>query len=164
MGSPDQSGVQASPSAATTGVQGTKKTMSVAIGTLLGLILGAFLLGLVPMWVTAYARGSELATLTERHEDIELELALARAAVLARHGDYEAARGAASEFFTGLNRQVIAAGENGHTSADVLRAWLTDRDEIITLLARSDPAAGDKLAALYMSYRSLHVSMQQMQR
>lgn len=131
-----------------------KRKLSLSFGMLVALLAAAFLLGLVPMWWTAYSRGSELAALSERHEDVELENALARAALLARQGEYEPAREAASQFFTGINRELVSAGDTAVANTDVLRASLTDRDEIITLLARSDPASADRLAELYMNFRS----------
>ncbi|MGH9943923.1 MAG: hypothetical protein ACRD9R_16380, partial [Pyrinomonadaceae bacterium] len=36
---------------------------------------------------------------------------------------------------------------------DALQPLLAQRDEVITLLARSDPAAADRLADLYTAYR-----------
>lgn len=131
-----------------------KRKLSLSFGMLVALLAGAFLLGLVPMWWSAYSRGNELAALSERHEDVELENALARAALLARQGEYEPAREAASQFFTQINRELVSAGDSVAANTDVLRASLTDRDEIITLLARSDPASADRLAELYMTFRS----------
>ena len=142
-----------SPPARVTAPQKARK-LAISPAVLMGLLAAAFLLGLVPMWLSSVNRGRELTSLTERHDAAALELALTRAAVLARQGEYEAARGAASEFFTALNSRLIAAGDNADASDGALRATLTERDEIITLLARSDPASADKLAALYMNFRN----------
>ena len=132
------------------------RKVSLRITTLLGLLAGAFLVGFVPMWWTAHSRANDLEIRTEQLADSELENALSSAAVLARQGEYEAAREAASRFFTELSREIsVAPGDaeaNGGT--DALRASLTDRDEIITLLARSDPASADRLADLYMNFRA----------
>jgi hypothetical protein len=40
----------------------------------------------------------------------------------------------------------------GIKQRDGLRSLLTERDELITLLARSDPAATDRLFAVYSTY------------
>ena len=153
MRTPEPSPARTTTTSATTPAR-PKRKLSLPIGVILGLIVGAFLLGLVPMWWTAYSRGNELAELREQYEETELENALARAALLARQGEYEPAREAASHFFTELNRELATAGENANTNTDVLRASLTDRDEIITLLARSDPASAERLSDLYVSYRA----------
>jgi hypothetical protein len=148
MRTPDQPGHSAA-SAPTR----PKRTVAVSIGTLFAIAAVAFLVGFLPMWWTAQTRGNDLEDLSARHAELQLESTLARAALLARQGEYEAAREAASQFFTELNRAVLAnAGNDPHLEAR--RAALTDRDEIITMLARSDPAAADRLAELYMTFRS----------
>jgi hypothetical protein len=157
MRTPDQSAGRATANATPTSTR-PKRRLSLTFGTLLALIVGAFLLGLVPMWWTANSRANELAALNERHEEVELENALARAALLARQGEYEAAREAASHFFTVLNRELVSPDEDA-ANTDALRASLTDRDEIITLLARSDPASADRLAELYMNYRAAQAGL-----
>ena len=126
--------------------------VSVSIWTLLTIAAVAFLLGFVPMWWTAHTRANDLEDLAGRHSELQLESTLARAAILARQGEYEAAREAASQFFTAVNREVIT--NDTAASSNALRDTLADRDEIITMLARSDPAAADRLAGLYMSFRS----------
>lgn len=130
-----------------------RRTVAVSIGTLFAIAAVAFLVGFVPMWWTAQTRGNDLEDLSARHAELQLESTLARAALLARQGEYEAAREAASQFFTELNRAVItSAGSTAQLEGR--RAALTDRDAIITMLARSDPAAADRLAELYMAFRS----------
>ena len=42
-----------------------------------------------------------------------------------------------------------------HKERESSRCLLTQRDEIITLLARGDPAAADRLSDLYGSYREI---------
>ncbi|MFS8086940.1 MAG: hypothetical protein ACMG6H_15005, partial [Acidobacteriota bacterium] len=60
-----------------------------------------------------------------------------------------------SDFFTALRNQ-RDAGENSvltATQRENLASVLTQRDDIITFLARSDPAAADRLSNLYVAYR-----------
>jgi hypothetical protein len=118
------------------------------------LVIG-FLLGLVPMWLKARERANELeATRTELRRT-QMRSALSAAALDARRGEYEPARKAMSDFFTALSSEVDR-GEGSvldQTQREAVRPLLTQRDEIITLLARSDPAAADRLAALDASYR-----------
>jgi hypothetical protein len=82
---------------------------------------------------------------------------LASAVIDARRGDYEPARQAASQFFTSLRAEIDKGDASDLTQAQ--RAGLpplfAGRDEVITLLARSDPAAADRLADLYVAYRKV---------
>lgn len=83
-----------------------------------------------------------------------LELSLVRATVLARNGDYSTARDEASSFFTSARTEVDRQSDTldtAHTTA--LKNLLLERDPVITLLARSDPASAERLAQLYLSYR-----------
>ncbi len=120
-----------------------------------GVLLGVFLLGLVPMWLTARTRGRELEATQRTLRVSGLQNTLANAAIDARRGEYEPARQAASEFFTSLRAEI----ERGRDSAfnqpqnDNLRAFLNTHDDTITLLARGDPAAADRLVELYNAYR-----------
>lgn len=134
-----------------------RRTVALSVRTLFAIAAVAFLVGFVPMWWTAQTRGNDLEDLSARHAELQLESTLARAALLARQGEYEAAREAASQFFTALNQAVITnAGGDDRSAA--LRTALADRDEIITMLARSDPAAADRLAELYITFRSAQAS------
>ena len=79
---------------------------------------------------------------------------LASAAIDARRGDYESARRAASSFFTSLRAE---ANKDDSSLSPAQKAGLepvfTRRDEIISLLARSDPASAERLSDLYVSFR-----------
>src|SRR5919206_418475 len=65
-------------------------------------LLVAFLLGLVPMWMTARERARERDTAQAALRISTLQNTLASAAIDSRQGRYEPARQAASEFFTNL--------------------------------------------------------------
>lgn len=118
-------------------------------------LLAIFLLGLVPMWLVARGRASERDTAQRDLRLCRLENNLLAAAVDSRRGEYERARIAASNFFTSLREQVELASPSDLTSAqkEGLRTLLNQRDDLITLLARSDPAAADRLAELFVSFR-----------
>lgn len=119
-------------------------------------LLAVFLLGLVPMWLVARGRASERDTAQRDLRLCRLENNLLAAAVDSRRGEYERARLAASSFFTSLREQVdLGSQPSDLTSAqkESLRPLLNQRDDLITLLARSDPAAADRLAEMYMSFR-----------
>ncbi|MCA1594687.1 MAG: hypothetical protein LC754_19070 [Acidobacteria bacterium] len=125
--------------------------------TYAGVLLVVFLLGLVPMWLQYRASAGRLADAEQRLTLITMQRNLASAAVDARRGDYEPARQSASQFFTSLRAEI----DKGETSAFTqtqrggMQPLFDGRDEIITLLARSDPASADRLSDLYVAYRKV---------
>lgn len=119
-------------------------------------LLGVFLLGLIPMWLVARGRATDRDAAQHDLRLCRLESNLLSATVEARRGEYERARVVASDFFTSLHAQVdLANGSSDFTSAQTesLRPLMSQRDDLITLLARSDPASADRLTELYMAYR-----------
>lgn len=118
-------------------------------------LVTVFLIGLVPMWLVARQRAAQRDQ-TERYLRLcRLENDLASAVVDARRGEYERARRAASSFFTSLLQQVEQLGGPSDLTAaqrENLRPLLFQRDQVITLLARSDPAAADRLSEVYMAF------------
>ncbi len=117
-------------------------------------VFAAFLLGFLPMWLVAHARGNERDATQQALRLTEIENALAAATIQARRGDYEPARTAASAFYTNL-RAELDRPEPGFAAPthEALQAILSERDQMITLLARSDPAVAERLADTYVSYR-----------
>ena len=117
----------------------------------------AFLVGLVPMWWKSRSCANELNSVQGALQISSLQNMLANASMDARRGDYEPARQATSEFFTKLRTEV----DRGHDSVftEAQRSTLTPvfatRDDMITLLARSDPASVDRLMDLYNKYRQV---------
>jgi hypothetical protein len=124
-------------------------------GLVAALMAVSFLLGFVPMWITARERTRERDAAQSALRTLTLQNMLANAFVDARRSQYEPARKAASEFFTSLQSEIDRG--DGSVFDEVqrsgLRGFLDSRDEIITLLARSDPASVDRLVALYDKYR-----------
>ena len=116
-----------------------------------------FMLGLVPMWLKARASASSLAETERQLTAVRMENTLAAAAIDARRGDYEPARQAASQFFTSLRAEIDKADASAFPKArrDGMQTLFDGRDEIITLLARSDPASADKLSDLYVGFRKV---------
>ncbi|HZG53409.1 MAG TPA: hypothetical protein VEZ40_14860 [Pyrinomonadaceae bacterium] len=127
------------------------------IGMYAALMLVAFLVGFVPMWLKARESGRNLAA-TERTLSVaRLQNALASAALDARRGEHEPARQAASQFYTSLQAEIGKGDDSSLTPAqrEAAQGLFAGRDEIITLLARGDPAAADRLADVYASYRKI---------
>lgn len=117
--------------------------------------LAGLLLGLVPTGVRLFQVSSERNTLEQQLRLANLEINLASAAVLARHGDYAAARDAASRFFSDAQVELDARGDAltpGHRA--YLQSVLAERDAIITLLARGDAAGAERTTAMYVAYRA----------
>ena len=114
----------------------------------------AFILGFAPMWLTARARAGERDAARQSLRVAQIENALAAAVIFARLGEYEPARVAASAFYTDLQAEVDRAASGfGTASRGALHEILADRDAVITILARSDGAAAERLAMTYIAYR-----------
>lgn len=132
------------------------------IGLYAGVLAAVFLLGFVPMWLKARDNASQRDAAQRELRLSQMQNDLAAAAIDARRGDYEPARQTASDFFTALRSQVDADSEPALTAnqRDGVRPLLQQRDDIITLLARSDPAAADRLSDLYVAYRKAMSNIQ----
>ena len=122
-----------------------------------GVLLVIFLLGFVPMWLKARAVTSSLIETEHQLILVRMQSNLASAVIDARRGDYEPARQAASQFFTTLRAEIDKGDTSNFTQAQRLgmQPLFAGRDEIITLLARSDPASADRLSDLYVAYRKI---------
>ncbi len=122
----------------------------------------AFLVGLIPMWLRArqYAvqrdesrRELQISQRALRRD--ELERLIAAAVIDSRLGQYESARWSASEFFQAIQQEinVPATADLSNAQSEQLAPLLGQRDEIITLLARADPAAAERLTQIYVVTR-----------
>lgn len=125
------------------------------VGIYAVLAVGFFLLGAVPMWVAGWQNAAEREAAQHELRLSQIENRLSAAVINARRGDYEPARQTASDFFTSLRDQVDRGPESdlSTTQREDLKPLLTQRDDIITLLARNDPAAADRLSDIYAAYR-----------
>lgn len=120
-----------------------------------GVALVVFLLGFVPMWLKSRAATSKLAEAEHQLTLVRMQNNLASAVIDARRGDYEPARQAASQFYKSLSAELDKGDASNFTKVqrDGVQPLLAGRDEVITLLARSDPASADRLSDLYTAYR-----------
>jgi len=120
-------------------------------------LLIVFLLGFVPMWLKA--RTATNALMESEHQLVLLKMQndLSSAVIDARRGDYEPARQAASRFFTTFQAELDKTGNSNYTPAqkEAMKPLFAGRDELITLLARSDPASADRLSDLFVAYRKI---------
>ena len=117
--------------------------------------LAGLLIGLIPTGFRLVQTQRELAALQQHLRLANLEMNLASAAVMARHGDYAAARDAASRFFSDASQMVDSRDET-LTAAQVtyLQSTLAGRDALITLLARGDPAGAERSTTMYVALRA----------
>lgn len=120
-------------------------------------LLIVFLLGFVPMWLKARATGNRLAETEGQLVLTRTQNNLASAVIDARRGEYEPARQAVSQFFTTLQGEIAKGDASSYTQAQrgQLPQLSAGRDELITLLARSDPASADRLTDLFVAYRKI---------
>ncbi|HEV2913770.1 MAG TPA: hypothetical protein VGX92_10875 [Pyrinomonadaceae bacterium] len=120
-------------------------------------LLVVFLLGFIPMWLKARECARGLAESEHQLILVRMQSNLASAVIDARRGDYEPARQATSQFFTYISEEIDKGAASAFTQAqrEGMQPLLTRRDDIITLLARSDPASADRLSDLFVSYRKI---------
>ncbi len=106
------------------------------------------------MWLQARSRANERDGAHQALRLSQLETTLAAAAIQARRGEYEPAREAASVFYTNLTAELARMpSEFTPAQRERMQALLSERDELITLLARADPAVAERLANTYVAYR-----------
>ena len=110
-------------------------------------LLIVFLVGFLPMWLKARAAGNRLAETEGQLTLARIQNNLASAVIDARRAEYEPARQAVSQFFTTLQGEIAKGDSSSYaqTQRGQLQQLSAGRDELITLLARSDPAAADRL-------------------
>ncbi len=116
--------------------------------------LVAFLVGFVPMWLSGRTAARERDEVQQSLRLARLENTLAAAVIQARRGEYEPARQAASTFFTEVRSELDNTPSLFATAQrPSLEALMAARDQVITWLARSDPAVAEHLSNAYMEYR-----------
>jgi hypothetical protein len=130
--------------------------MGKRIGIYALIIVVVFLLGLVPVWLSSRTCSKEREEARRELRLSKMENDLGAAVINARRGEYELARQASSRLFTSLGTQCDASTAQADLTrpqCEALRSALSQRDELITLLARSDPASADRLTDMYVSYQ-----------
>ncbi|HUA18469.1 MAG TPA: hypothetical protein VMU80_22475 [Bryobacteraceae bacterium] len=119
------------------------------------LLVAAYLGGFIPEWLKAREQSQARERAEHALTVTRLEKDLGSAAIEARRGQYEAARQDASTFFMAA-RFEIDQGDKSALTGDQrknLTPLLDSRDQLITLIARSDPASGERLSDLYVAVR-----------
>ena len=123
--------------------------------TLLALVF--FLLGFLPLWVRSLGNANALTAANNQLSLSQMQNSLATAVIDVQRGDYAPALQATSTFFTDLRAETDRGSASALSAAQITAAQplFAQRDEIIALLARSDPAAGARLSDLYTAYRQM---------
>jgi hypothetical protein len=118
------------------------------------LLLAVFLVGFIPMWFQSRDYSSRLTAAERQLSLAGIQNSLATAVIDGRRGDYEPARLSASNFFSSLRAETDRGVDSTFSPAQIagVQPFYTVRDEIITLLARGDPASADRLSEMYVSY------------
>jgi hypothetical protein len=130
------------------------------IYAIIGLVI--FLAGFVPMWLKASANGEQRDAARRELHLSRMQNMLASSAVDAQRGEYESARQEASDFFTALRAQLDRNNAEAGLTAqqrEGLKPLLAERDDVITLLARNDPAAGPRLLDMHAAFRKTLLSV-----
>jgi hypothetical protein len=128
---------------------------STQLRALVIILLVGFLIGFVPMWLRARQRTTERDQALQKLQTVELRDQLSAVALDARRGQYETARQELSAFFSSLDTVMSRKNDPDITPEKLkpLQPVLSQRDELITLLARSDPASADRLSDLDLAFR-----------
>jgi len=126
------------------------------IAWIAGLMLIAFLVGFVPMWLAANGYERERDSLQNQAHIHAMRHTLASAALNADRGRFDEARAQASSFFTDLRTEFDREESALDPQAkEHVQEMLARRDEVITMLARDDRAAADVLADWYFQFENI---------
>ena len=119
-----------------------------------GVILLAFLLGFVPMWISNRQLSADVATRNKELRRSRIQNSLTAATIYARRGEYETARQNTSTFFTDIRAEMDKGNDGVLTEQERigLNRVMAERDEIITLLSRNDPASAERLSNVFVEY------------
>lgn len=120
----------------------------------IGLIVLAFLLGFLPMWLSNRQLSADLANRDKELRRGGIQRTLTAATIYARRGEYETARQNTSSFFTEVRAEIDKGNEGVLNEQERigLNGVMTERDEVITLLSRNDSAAAERLSNVFVEY------------
>lgn len=119
-----------------------------------GVVVLAFVLGFVPMWLSNRQLSADLANRDKQLRRSRIQNTLTAATIYARRGEYETARQHTSTFFTDVRAEMDKGDQGVLTEQErtALDRVMTERDEIITLLSRNDPASAERLSNVFVEY------------
>jgi hypothetical protein len=130
------------------------------VGIVGAIALAAFLLGLIPMWLSARNTENEAEATRRALRLSVLQNNLATAAIQAGRGEFEPARQQTSDFYTALRAEFDREPSAFNArQREAVQPFLNGRDETITLLAREDASAAGRLADLYFNFMQMKNSV-----
>jgi hypothetical protein len=136
-----------------TGTAGVKSETLKRVGIVGTIALVAFLLGFLPAWLSARNYENERDAAQKTLRPSVLQNNLATAVINARRGEYEQSLQQTSDFFTDLRAEVDREESAfSRQQREAVQSILAQRDETITLLARNDAAAVDRLTGFYFAF------------
>ena len=143
------------PSVQVTRLTPTPWMRRVAIYTALSLVF--FLLGYVSLWGNSHENANRLSEAQDDLRLAQMQNLLGYAVIHAQRSDFDAALLSVSSFYTSLRAEVDGGEASAFSLAqqEATTQMLTGRDDIITLLARRDPAAAARLSGLYRTYSQI---------
>ncbi len=121
-------------------------TLWIAAAALVG-----FLIGFLLQYARVNRAQDALASADRSLQAARVESMLSAAVIEAQSGRYEEARQRASDFYTGLQRRLLPVIPEAQR-ADA-RTILSERDSIITSLARNDPTSAGTLTSVLIRVR-----------
>ena len=124
---------------------------------ILAALIAVYLAGFIPTWLKLRDQTAQRDKAEHALSSMRLVKDLGSAAIDARRAQYEPARLEASAFFTAARYEIDAGDKSAlaREQREALVPLIAPRDELITLLARSDPASADRLSTLYVAVRKI---------
>ena len=124
---------------------------------ILAALIAFYLTGFIPTWLKLRDQTAQRDKAEHALSSMRLVKDLGSAAIDARRAQYEPARLEASAFFTAARYEIDAGDKSAlaREQREALVPLIAPRDELITLLARSDPASADRLSTLYVAVRKI---------
>lgn len=122
------------------------------IGLAVLAVIVAFLAGFLPQWNRANGLDDELATARQELRMARLEGRIGAALTESLRSNYERARQLMTEAFSEMERELDSGRITDPSQQQALRQILAQRDEIVTLLARAEPEAQQRLMLLFTRY------------
>jgi hypothetical protein len=111
----------------------------------------------LPAWANSIGMAGKLTATGHQLSLAQMQNSLGSAVIDVQRGNYAPALQATSSFYTALRAEADRGSASALSAAQItsMQPLFAQRDEIIALLARSDPAAGARLSDLYGAYRQI---------
>ncbi|CAN5209374.1 hypothetical protein BH23GEM4_BH23GEM4_14260 [soil metagenome] len=115
-------------------------------------LVAVFLLGWYPQWQRAQELDTRLETANRELAMARLEGRIGAALAESMRSNYERSRQLMTSAFEEMERRLDAGEITEPGQQQAVRAILAQRDELVTMLARAEPEAQQRLMLLYTRY------------